>query len=202
MPRERAVAMVLAALVPEWRSAAIHECSPSDRGVSIKLREEARDYTASHYFPEMPIGSTVQGFRNENLERQTFGDEVFDVVITLDVFEHLFDPAAATAEIYRTLKPGGVHICTFPISKGQAAAMVPRARLENDGSITYLAEPQFHGNPISGDGALVTVSYGYDIHQLLSEWAPFDVTVTRYADRRAGILGENTEVVVCRKRMS
>jgi SAM-dependent methyltransferase len=36
-----------------------------------------------------------------------FGDETFDAVVTLNTFEHLYDPTRAAAEIHRVLKPGG-----------------------------------------------------------------------------------------------
>jgi len=35
--------------------------------------------------------------------------------LTQDVFEHMFDPAAAFREIVRTLQPGGAHVFTTPL---------------------------------------------------------------------------------------
>lgn len=164
------------------------------------MRLDAPEYIGSHFFPNEPLGTLVQGYRNENLENQTFADNAFDIVVTLDVFEHLFDPAAAHREIWRTLKPGGAHICTFPVKKNQTEPMKRRAELLADGSIRHLETPEFHGNPINGDGALVTVDYGYDIHLKIAEWAPFDVTVTRAVKPTAGVLGEYLEVFFCEKR--
>ena len=46
----------------------------------------------------------------------------------------------------------------------------------------------------------MTVDWGYDVHKLFAEWAPFDVRVTRFADRTHGVLGAYNEVIVCRKR--
>jgi hypothetical protein len=34
----------------------------------------------------------VNSYRSENLEAQTFGDGISGMVITLDVFEHVFPP--------------------------------------------------------------------------------------------------------------
>jgi SAM-dependent methyltransferase len=39
----------------------------------------------------------------------------FDLYLTQDVFEHLFDPAAAFREIARTLRTGGAHVFTTPL---------------------------------------------------------------------------------------
>lgn len=41
-----------------------------------------------------------------------FPDGVFDLIVTVAVFEHLYDPFAAARELFRVLKPGGVVIGT------------------------------------------------------------------------------------------
>lgn len=199
VPRERALALVLNEKRPNWRTLAIHECSPAERGISHRLKSDAPRYVATHFFEDKPLGSMVRGFRNENLEAQTFADATFDIVVTLDVMEHLFDPATAHREIWRTLRPGGLHICTFPISKNQGPAMKARANRNADGSIEHLVPAEYHGNPIGG-GALVTVDYGYDIHKQIAEWAPYDVSVVRANNKTAGVMGEMTDVIVCERR--
>src|SRR5262245_40260121 len=98
VPRERAVALVLNEVRPHWRWLAIHECAPAARGISVKLRRNCWRYVASNFFPAEPGGAVVHGLRNENLEQQTFRDGSFDIVVTIDVFEHLFDPEAAMRE--------------------------------------------------------------------------------------------------------
>lgn len=40
----------------------------------------------------------------------TLEDESFDLVISQDVFEHLFNPELAFAEVARTLELGGAHL--------------------------------------------------------------------------------------------
>jgi len=44
-----------------------------------------------------------------------FGDDVFDVVICTEVFEHLFDPHVLLSEIRRILKNDGMSIFSFPL---------------------------------------------------------------------------------------
>lgn len=200
VPRERAVALALNETRPHWRTLAVHECSPAPRGISVKLARTCLDYTPTNYFEGEAPGAIVRGHRNENLERQTFADERFDVVVTIDVFEHLFDPAAALREIHRTLRPNGVLISAFPMIPMMSDALRWRAKRNADGSVKHLLEPQYHGNPISDEGSLVTVDYGYAIHEEFARWAPFDVRLTRFADKRAGILGDFTDLVICWKR--
>jgi len=200
IPRERALALILNELRPEWRSLAIHESSPDrTRGISKKLLD-APGYIASQYFPDRQPGEIVWDvFRNENLEAMTFKDEQFDLTISLDVMEHVFEPEQAFKEIYRTLKPGGLYICTFPVRNYQVQAMERRCVMLPDGTRRDLKEPEIHGNPI-GDGSIVTVDWGYNLHQLIATWVPMDVRVCRFDDATHGVIGEYTEVIVCRKQ--
>jgi SAM-dependent methyltransferase len=163
------------------------------------MRQQAPRYIASYYFPDKPLGAFVGHLRNENLEQQTFFDDTFDIVISLDVMEHVFNPERVYNEVYRTLCKGGIYIHTFPIKKGMVDAALPRAKQKADGTIEFLTlPPEYHGSP-TGD-SLVTYDFGYDITKQIAEWAPFDVRILRFWDQRHGIIGEFTEVVVCRKR--
>ncbi len=201
-PRERALAHVLHREMPNWREVSVHECSPMNRGISMKIRAECKSYIGSHFYPDKPFGRMVDGWRNENIESTTFENESFDLVLSLDVTEHVFNPGAMFKDIYRTLKPEGVYISTFPIRKYQVESAKQLAKLRDDGEAELLRHPaEYHGNPIDGKGALVTWDYGYDIHGLISWWTPFSVEICRFSDRYFGVIGEYTEVILCRKRM-
>lgn len=200
VPRERALALILGELLPDWRTLAIHESSPSERGLSFKMAKEAPGYVASQYFPGKSAGAIVDGFRNEDLESQTFADGSFDLVVTQDVMEHVYNPDRVVAEVFRTLKAGGLYLCTFPVRKEQVPDWERRLIRQDDGSTQHLKPVEIHGNPVDDTGSIVTVDYGYELHKAFASWAEFDVRVYRFADAWHGILGENTEVVVCRKR--
>jgi len=194
------MALVLSEILPNWKNLAIHESSPSARGLSARMIREAPHYVASHYYPSGAAGHTINGFQNQNLENQTFDDESFDLVITLDVMEHVFHPDKAYEEVFRTLKKGGVYLHTFPIRKYIIDAWTPLAKLDADGSVIHLTPtPEYHGNPIDEKGALVTCDYGYDISKQIAQWAPFDVRISRFWDLTHGVIGEYTEVIICRK---
>jgi SAM-dependent methyltransferase len=185
--------------VPNWETANIHESSPSGRGVSILMFRKARRFVATQFYPDLQPGTYhSSGFRCENIERQTFPNDAFDLVITQDVMEHVFDPPSAYQEIYRTLRPGGHHIHTTPIYKDLVKS-VRRAALQPDGHIQYLSDPEYHGSPISEKGSLVTFHYGYDLADLIAEWTPFDVEIRRFNSRTHGIVAEYTEVIICAK---
>jgi SAM-dependent methyltransferase len=193
IPRERGLALVLERRFPDWRGLAIHESSPADRGISRKIREGAPGYVASQFFPGEAPGTTVRGFRNENLEAMTFPDASFDLVVTLDVMEHVNQPDTVLREVRRTLRPGGAYLFTVPTYKGKVASE-RRAHYREDGSVEHMAEPEYHGNPVSDAGSLVTFHYGYDFAELIHAWSGFEVEVMRFHDHRHGVIGEFTEV--------
>lgn len=56
----------------------------------------------------MPLPFEKVHFERMNAERLRFPDSSFDVVISSDVWEHLRNVEAATQEVNRVLKPGGV----------------------------------------------------------------------------------------------
>lgn len=199
VPRERALALILNETLPHWRYLEISDCSPVARGVSAKLKREARHYIPTQFYPGRVLGSVHDGFRNEDIGAMTFADESLDLFVSLDVMEHVPDPAAAHREIWRVLRRGGYMLCTWPVRKAQVVAVDPRLTVQEDGSIQHLKEPEYHGNPIDNAGSIVTYDYGYDISKQIAEWAPFDVRVYRFADRTHGILGEYTEVFLAKK---
>jgi SAM-dependent methyltransferase len=197
VPRERALFRVLEAIFPAWEASRIHESSPAERGVSLKLRERCSGYTGTHYFPTDPVGTLVRGFRNENIENQTFPDEEFDIVVTLDVMEHVNRPDLAFREIARTLKQEGYCISSIPTYKGQNNT--ERKAVVFADCVEHLAPPEYHGNPVAEEGSLVTFHYGYDLPELIHAWSGMSVTVLRFHSHEYGIIGEFTEIYVCQK---
>ncbi len=192
--------LTLKSVYPDWRNANIHESSPAPRGLSEKLRIQASGYSASHFYPDKCPGSMFRGARVENIEAMTFEANTFDLFVTQDVMEHLFDPSSAHREIWRTLRPGGMHVHTAPIYK-HLVTTTKQAVRSPDGTVQHLVEtPEYHGNPVSDQGSLLTVKYGYDIDQMIAKAADFDVEIRRYQDKTHGILGEFTETIVAIKR--
>lgn len=200
IPRERAIMLTIERWFPNWRDLRIHESSPGYRGASIKLHKQCKDYTGTHYDPGTELGTTVPRtrWRCEDLERQTFDDESFDLVISQDVFEHVFDPAKAFQEIARTLKPGGAHIFTTPLVNKHDPSEV-WASLDEKGEIVYRQEAEYHGNPIDEKGSLVTMHWGYDIADHIHRACGLATTLVQIDDLSHGIRAEYIEVCVTRK---
>jgi hypothetical protein len=196
IPRFRALIHVLESSFPHWRELAIHESSPGGPG-SDKLAAECPRYVATQYFPQVPLGAMHEGTRCENLERQTFADEVFDVVVTQDVFEHVLHPQDAFAEIARTLKPGGAHVFTVPWYYWKPTLV--RAQ-EREGRIEHLQPPDYHSNPIDPTGSLVVTEWGDDLLDVIFRSSGLTTTAIRIRDRRLGIDADFIEVFISSKR--
>jgi len=189
---------VIEELYPNWRNQRIHESSPSPGGASGVLNRECKNYIGSQYFMNEPFGKTFNDFRNEDLEHQTFDDASFDIVVTQDVFEHIYHPKPAFREISRTLAPGGSHIFTVPLINHHMPTEV-WATQNSDGSPNFLKEPEWHENPVSKSGSPVTMHWGMDIGEFI-ERETGDKTEILYQYRpESGIMGEFCEVLVTRK---
>jgi hypothetical protein len=201
VPRERALMRVIDLYMPDYSRKKVHESSPGGRGVSSKLGRNCPGYSYSHYFPDVPLGTvhSQRGERCESLEALTFADNTFDLFITQDVMEHVFDPAAAFREIARVLKPGGMHILTVPLVNKTAPSR-RRAALEPDGAIRHIAEPAYHGNPIDDQGSLVTMDWGYDIIGFIRNESGLSAHMLTIDEIERGIRAEYIEVLVCLKR--
>ena len=199
VPRERALFEVVQRTFPNWRKCRMHECSPEYRGASKRFQTECSNYVKTQFDPALGFGNIhpTRGYRSEDLEHQTFEDESFDLVITQDVFEHLFHPDRAICEIARTLRPGGAHIMTVPLAN-HSKTSERRAALE-DGAVRHLLPPSYHGNPMSHDGSLVTIDWGWDIVDYLTAHSGLSISVFDIDDLSRGISAVHCEVFVCRK---
>jgi len=195
IPRQRAIIRVLNTRFPQWRDYRIHESSPCGAS-SEKLARDCRGYLPTHYYADALPGTVTRGFRCEDLEHQTFPDNTFDLVITQDVLEHLFDPAKALEEIARTIKPGGAHVFTVPWYSWKAT---DRRAEKHEGGIHHIREPEYHGNPIDSDGSLVVTEWGWELYDFIFENSGMATTAIDEMNPLLGIEGDFREVFISRK---
>jgi SAM-dependent methyltransferase len=141
----------------------------------------------------------MTGARCENLEQLTFPDNTFDLFVSQDVMEHIFDLKKAFQEIARVLKPGGAHIFTVPIiNKGNKSESW--ASRSESGEIVFHHPAEYHGNPVDAKGALVTMHWGYDIAAFISDAANTPTTVVMIDNIDLGIRAEYIDVLVSFKK--
>lgn len=118
-------------------------------------------YEKSFFFENIPLGEYVDGVRNEDLQNLTHLNDSFDLVITSDIFEHIRKPFLAFAEIFRVLKPNGVHVFSIPVTVPMKTITEPRVDVSGPIDINIL-EPVYHGNG-KGGKSIVYNDFGSDI---------------------------------------
>jgi Methyltransferase domain len=197
IPRQRAIISVLNQFFPEWKDLKIHESSPGGASSST-LAAHCCQYTPTQFFQDICVGQSKDGVRCENLEKMTFTDDSFDLMISQDVFEHVMNPADAFKEINRILKPGGAHIFTMPWYP-KLKQTIQRARQIDNGEIEYLEEAIYHGNPIDSNGSLVTFDWGIDFADFIYTSSGLSTTIYLQKDRNMGLDAEFLEVFISRK---
>jgi SAM-dependent methyltransferase len=97
-----------------------------DVGTSQRFAKELRpfqhlfhnlNYRAAGYKPSRSFGAYNCDF-DEDVQHLSFPDAQFDVVICLEVLEHVRDPFSASHEIIRVLRDGGRLLLTVPFIAG------------------------------------------------------------------------------------
>ena len=72
---------------------------------------------------------TYAEYPEEDIQRLSYPDASFDLVLTSDTLEHVPDPHAALRETRRVLRPGGRHVFTVPFDPGrERSRSVPGCR--------------------------------------------------------------------------
>jgi SAM-dependent methyltransferase len=195
IPRQRAICQVLQDYAPNWRELHIHESSPNGPTFD-KFLSNCRGYVATQFFPNIISGTLYRGFRCEDLARQTFDDESFDIVITQDVMEHLLEPVESFKEICRTLRPGGMHIFTVPWYYWKKTKI--RVKLKGS-KIVFIEQPEYHNSPIDNNGSLVVTDFGYDLMDIIQICSGMTTSAIRIHDKRKGIEAKFNEIFISKK---
>lgn len=115
------------------------------------------DYLGDNY----QSGTIVNQVRHEDLQKTSFDDEMFDLIISAEVFEHIPDALMAEKEVVRILKPGGYYCFSVPFHTDHEEDNV-LAAINEQGEIEYYTEPQYHGDPLNPEeGILVFRIFSY-----------------------------------------
>jgi SAM-dependent methyltransferase len=187
------------------RSLAVYDTQvPFDNGASaypIPRRLEALPWVDLHlstWRPSEPEGASLAPrTTNQNLERLTFPDASFDVVVTSDVMEHVRLDDLAHREIRRVLRPGGFYVFTVPHFRDRETVVrVHIADPADPSRDEDLLPREYHGDANSEEGrALAYRGYGTDLDETLARLG-FEVSYEKADYPELGIL--NTELFLCR----
>ncbi len=135
----------------------------------------------------------VSGIRHEDLTQLSFNDDTFDSVISFDCLEHIPDYRASLAECHRVMKPGARALMSFPFAKNFDTTLV-RAKVLEDGSISHIVEPEYHGTPLSDQGCLSYYTFGWDILDTCRDLGFSDAYAVLYWSSEFGYLGLDEQI--------
>ena len=135
----------------------------------MRLALTIPDLASSEYLGDYQPGEVIDGVRHEDLHELSFASNSKDVILSLDVLEHVHDPIRALLEIERVLAVGGTAVVTFPFFADRDQT-IRRAEVV-DGSVVNLLPAEYHGNPLGG-GSLVFSEFAWDFMRDVLEQVP------------------------------
>jgi SAM-dependent methyltransferase len=165
------------------------------------LRTRYPKFLGSQYAPDAETQRRIFPINHQDLMQLTLPDASFDVVLSIEVLEHIPFLSDALSEMARILVPGGLMLSTFPFL-WDTTRTVRKAELVG-GEVRHLVEkPEIHGNPMSPDGALVFQIPGWDIIQMARDAGFRAAKFVFYSSAIGGIIGVNLTgrfVFVCER---
>jgi SAM-dependent methyltransferase len=142
------------------------------------------EYIDSKYRPGSTHAIFGRKVRHDDVCNIAYPTGSQDLVVSMDVLEHVPDLTRALNECNRVLKPGGYKVMTVPFYEEKSTLV--RAKLGVNG-VEHLLTPEYHGNPISNEGALVFSEPGVDLLNTIDECG-FDVKLSLGADLAHGLM--------------
>lgn len=196
LPRDRQVFKYVNKLLEQRNDLRVLEFAPLPGAYMYK--KKTQKYVISHYLPDKKFGKMDASFYNEDIQKTTFSDSSFDLIIHEDVLEHINDPLAAILDNFRILSDNGEIVFTCPVSSDKT---VQRATVDSDGKLIFHLPPCYHGNPINNNGSLVFWEFGYDFTKMLKKTLPenADLKHIRVIDESMGIDGEMLDLFCIKK---
>lgn len=154
--------------------------------------------TGSEYLGEKvtPGHINKSGIRHEDATELSFEDELFDFLVSNDVFEHVSDIKKALSEAYRILKSGKGReeaakiLISVPFLFHEKKT-VKRAEISN-GKTIFLQPPMYHENPVDRGGSLVFFDYGWDLLEWIKDAGFDDVYFVDGYSVKNGNIGNNS----------
>ena len=147
-------------------------------------------FLGTEYIPDETKQAQYYPIRHADLTNLDMPPDVFDLVMTGDVLEHVPDLYRALHEMSRVMRPGGALLSTFPFATDSGETVIA-ARIQ-DGAIQYLRKPEYHGDPLDPEGVLVFQVPGWDVLDMCRDVGLRDARMTMHVSSSYGILADAT----------
>ena len=127
------------------------------------LKKRYPNLIGSEYLgSDLTPGEIKNNIRHEDMTQLSFKDESLEMYLTFECLEHIPFYWKTISEVYRTLKPGGTFLGSFPFDINSKDNLI-RAKIDADGNIVHLMEPQYHGDPVNEQGILCYTVFGWKL---------------------------------------
>lgn len=162
----------------------------------VKKENTSVNIVGSEYLGEdKASGQVYNGICHQDACNLSFEDKSFDLLISNDVLEHIFDIDKALGESFRVLKDNGLFIVSIPFNHLQQNT-ITKAKIE-DGKIVNLEPESYHANPIDKKGSLVVYDYGWDFLDKLKQAGFSKAYVIDFYSLFFGYIGHGGAQIIC-----
>lgn len=162
--RMRLTYHIIREFFPEFGSSAVYITEQTTALFNL-LKKLNPDLIGSEYLDGTISkgASNNYGIRNEDFTKLSFQDRQFDLIISLEVLEHIPDYQKALNESYRVLNKKGKFLFTVPFDRNSKSNII-RAKIDYEGNLIHLLPPEYHGNPLnSKNDCLCYYHFGWEI---------------------------------------
>ena len=154
------------------------------------IKQKFPNTVGSEYFGKDVAPGLIQDndIRHESLTNLSFKDGEFDFILSFDVFEHIPNYQQAFSECYRVLNSTGKMIFTVPFINNYADNSI-RAKVDDNGNIIHIQQPQYHGDPVNEGAILCFQDFGWQMLDELRALGFQDAAALIYWSDYFGYLG-------------
>lgn len=198
--RQRFALQRLRALVPEQHVLPVYfteQATPTYALAKRRFRrvlgseyvvDEVRQNALTNYIREI-TGDANERLWHADVTRLSMASASVAAIGCFDVLEHVPDYRAALREFARVLAPGGSLLLSVPFLPADAATKV-LASIDAAGNVVHHGPPEYHGDPVNGDGALCFYHFGWDLLDALRDSGFSDVAYVTCWSLAQGLLGQ------------
>jgi SAM-dependent methyltransferase len=165
-------------------------CGEALSKLALNLRAIYPKFVGSQYMPTAATQRELFPILHQDIMALDLPDETFDIVLTIEVLEHIWDLPKAFSEQARVLRKGGAMLATFPFNWNSQETI--QKAIYDDGKIHHLVpNPEYHGDSMSVEGILVYQLPGWDIINIAKNAGFSRAGFIFYSTAIGGIVGHD-----------